>query len=196
MLVLLRTFAFLLIDTTHDTSSTQAKYRDQRIRNFRTGLKTCRLCLDKGALDLSLVALERCAEHVRATEEASPIVRITDRDHESDDSTALLALVLEFYLLRMTQAWKSDRLDLAEHFFNKIQVDQLAASTNLSDRAADVLYDIGKSLAKKKHLETAIKWLERAINALNACDVEQSSQDAGELRLAIAACLSEYTKMR
>ena len=177
------------MDAAQQHSSRRAKDQGQLIRNLKIGLKASRFSLDKGHLDIALKLLERCADQVSDAEEGSLLVRITHNDDSSDNRAALNALTTEFYLLRMTHAWKSERLDLAEHFFNKLPVSHFAGSTDLSEKAAELFYEAGKSLCKKKLVEPAMKWLERALSALNACDVEQVSHDVGELRLAATASL-------
>jgi tetratricopeptide (TPR) repeat protein len=92
-------------------------------------------------------------------------------------------------LLQMTHAWKIGKFDAAEHHYNKIHVSQLSGSASLAEKAADLYYEAGKSLAQKNLHDTAIVWLERAISALDACESEDQSQDAGELRLAITSSL-------
>ena len=192
--VSLRVFAFFLIDTASHASSRRTKDQDQRIRNFKIALKACRFCLDKGELELALKVLERCSELISAAEEDSPIVRLSNQTDDSDYRDSMKVLVSEFYLLRMTHAWKSDRLDLAEHFFNKLPGPQLAKSASLAEKAADLFGEAGKSLFKKELVEPAIKWLERALTALDACELERLSQDAGELRLTVTATLGACWK--
>ena len=179
-------FAFLLIDTTFHGSSKHAKDPNQRLRNFKIGLKAGRFCLQKDELDLALGLLERCSEHVSANGDDSPLVRISDRNDASDHITSMRELEAEFYLLRLTHAWKSDRLDLADHFFNKYCVSSVS-SMDLAEKAADLFYEVGKPLAKKRLAETANKWLERALDALNACNMDSVSLDTGELRLCITS---------
>lgn len=193
LVVLLRVFAYLLIDTAQQGCSNRAKNHEQLLRNFKVGLKACRFCLDNGDTELAIKILERCAEHVSVFEAESPLVHITKDDNGDSTRPEIKKLIPEFYLLRMTHAWKSERLDLAEHFFNKLSMSQLADSAHLSEKAADVFYEAGKSLSKKKLVEPASRWLERALAALDACDVERLSHDAGELRLAVVACLGEFS---
>lgn len=186
---LLRVFAFLLIDTAYHGSSKTTKTLDQRVRTFKLALKACRFCLDRGDLDLAIKVLESCSDHVSAAAEDSPLLRISDRDDEADLRATLKTSVSEYYLLRMTHAWKTERIDLAEHFSNQVSASQLADSAGLSEKAADLYYEAGEWLLSRNDLEAAIKWLERALAALDACDLERLSQDAGELRLTISSAL-------
>lgn len=187
--VLLRVFAFFLINTAHHASSKRSKDRDRHRRNFKIALKACRFCLDKGELELAHKVLEKCSEHVSASKNDSPLVRISGSHEDDEHRAALRALVAEFYLLRVTHAWKIERFDLAEHHFNQISVPQLSESASLAEKAADLFYEAGKSLFKKKLDDSAIIWLERAISALDTCDPERQSQDAGELRSTVTSSL-------
>lgn len=191
LVTLLRMFGYLLVDAAHHTSSRRTKDLDQRVRTFKIGLKACRFCLDNGELELALKGLERCSEYTSAAEEDAPIVRIVqsqDSD-EIDRHLTLKRLALEYYLLRMTHAWKSDRFDMAEHFSLKLGELGVASSADLAEKAADLFYEAGRSLADKKLWSDAIKWCERAISALENCNVEGLSQNAPELRLAITSTL-------
>lgn len=189
LVVLLRTLAFLLVDAAHHTSSRRTGDRDQRVRTFKLANKACRFCLDHGELELALKVLERCSEYVSQAEEEVPIVQIADVNggNQGDIQLILRRLVAGYYLLRMTHAWKSARFDVADHFFNKLGTRELTSSAPLAENAADLFHEAGKSLAGKQMSEPAIKWCERALSTLDACDVEDLSQDAPELRLAITA---------
>ena len=190
---LLRTFAFLLLDAAHLTLARHMQDPDQQTRTFKIANKACRFCLDTGELDLALRVLERSSDYVGAAEEALPIVQITDEvdgrlvQHRS----ALRRLVSEYYLLRMTHAWKSDRFDMADHFFNKVGTRELVISSELAEKAADLFHEAGRFLAHKREPQSTIKWCERALAVLDAVGVENLSQDAPDLRLAVTSTLVE-----
>jgi hypothetical protein len=193
LLPILRTFAFLLITTAHRATARRSKDHDQQIRNFGIGVKATRSCLDRDELELALKLLESCAEHVSTADVESPLVRIAnDMDEEVERKTKLAILNSKYYLLRMTHAWKSDRLDLAEHFFNKFSSCATNHAPTVAEMAAELCLDAGRSLSKRGPSETSIKWLERAISILDGCDIEQLSLDAGELRLSIVTAVGEY----
>jgi len=191
LVVLLRTFAFLLVDASHHTSSRRLKDHDQRIRTFKIANKACRFSLGRGELELALKVLERSSEYVSKAEENTPVVQLTDEGDgkHSEYQNTLRQLAAEYYLLRMTHAWKSDRFDVADHFYTKFSQREMASSANLAEKAADLFHEAGKSLSAVKQPEDAIKWCERALSALDACEFEDLSQDAPELRLAIASTL-------
>ncbi|KAK5174967.1 sporulation-specific protein 22 [Saxophila tyrrhenica] len=190
LLPLLRTFAFLLLDTAHHAVARRSKDVDQQLRNFKIGLKACRFCLEKNELQLALKLLERCAEHVTTAEEDSPLVRMQDAQEDVDDREAKMAMMVsEYNLLRMSHACKTDRLDLADHFFGKLSVSA-ASSSALAELTAQLCLDAGKSLSKRGSTGAAVTWLRRAQSALDNCDLEQLSMNAGDLRLAIASPLA------
>ena len=190
-IVVLRVFAFFLIDAAQESCARLEKGSEPRLRALKVGLKACRFCLDKGDLDIALKVLERCAEYVSVNNEKSPLVRIVGNEDGGDERAARRDLTSEFYLLRVTHAWKSGRLDLAEHFLSKLSVSGIAGSSQLSHKAANTFWEAGKSLSKGKSTESALRWLDRALDALNAVDLDRTNNDAKELRLAITSTLGE-----
>jgi tetratricopeptide (TPR) repeat protein len=58
------------------------------------------------------------------------------------------------------------------------------------EELADALYEIGKDLFARKQYEVAVRWIERAYDALSEQEFERLSDDAGELKLAIMQLLS------
>lgn len=188
---LFRVFAFMLVDFAYQSRPKRQKDQDKLIRNFKIGLKACQHCLDKAETDLVQVAIHRCADYVAAVTGDSPLVQITKKTEDSDDRATLKRLASEFGLLRITHAWMIGRLDLAEHFYNELLNSYLSEVPRLAENAADSLYQIGKSLFTRNLVEPAARWLQRAINALDTCDIVQLSQEAFDLRLAISASLGE-----
>ncbi|TKA83433.1 hypothetical protein B0A55_00323 [Friedmanniomyces simplex] len=193
LLVLLGVFGYYLIDAAHHASTRRTKDHDQRVRTFKIALKACRFSLDHGEPELALKVLERCSEYASTAEEEFPIVRISDAEHGSgiNQQLALKQLVAEYYLLRLTYASKTDRFDLADHFFSKLNLPELAGSATLAEKAADLFHEAAKSVTRKKIWDPAIKWCERAVSALDGCEVEDLSHDAPELQLAITATMVE-----
>lgn len=189
MTVLLRVFAFHMLDAAYRTSPKREKNTAQRTRSFKLALKSCRMCLEQNELELAIKILERCADHVEAIEGASPLVRLTDASGNDKSQMRMKCLATEFYLLRIMHAWKSERLDLAAHFVKQLNSSNACGSGGLAEKAADLFYEIGNSRLKASDTALAIEWLERALTTLDACDVEQLSDDAADLRLSISAKL-------
>ena len=181
----------MLVDFAYQSLSKRQKDQDKLIRNFKIGLKACQHCLDKAEVDLVQAALQRCAEYAAVAVGESPLVQITIKTEDSDDRATLKRLTSEFGLLRMTHAWKSQRLDLVEHFYNDLSNSYLSEIPRLAETAAESLYQIGKSMLQRKLAEPGARWLQRAIDILDACDIAHLSQEAFELRLAISASLCE-----
>ncbi|KAI7074342.1 hypothetical protein KC327_g5276 [Hortaea werneckii] len=191
LVVRLRVFAFLLIDTARRASAHHKNSQSQLIRSFKIANKACQSCLAKGQLDLASKVFERCSEYVGKSEPDDQIVyltQITERN-ENDDQSVFDRLKCEYYLLRVTHAWKGGRLDVADHFFSKLSPDALALSSDLAESAADTLHEAAKSAADLRNTDLAIKWCERAVAALNNGEQEDLSPYAPELRLAIATTM-------
>ncbi|RMZ17913.1 hypothetical protein D0860_00134 [Hortaea werneckii] len=191
LVVRLRVFAFLLIDAARRAPAHHESSQSQLIRSFKIANKACRSCLANGQLELASKVFERCSEYVGKSEPDEQIVyltQITERN-ENDDQRVFGRLKCEYYLLRVTHAWKGGRLDVADHFFSKVSPDALTLSSDLAENAADSLHEAAKSAADLKNTDLAIKWCERAVAALNHCEQEDLSPYASELRLAIATTM-------
>jgi len=85
------------------------------------------------------------------------------------------------------QAWKQDKLDMAETMYSKIVLQRGESSTEASafEYLADLLFEVGKGLLSKHEPSRAAKWLRRAMEILADQDVHLLSPDALELRLSI-----------
>lgn len=188
--MLLRAFAFFLLDAAHNTSTRRTKDSDQRIRMFKIALKASRFSLDNNDLDLAFKLLESCSKYISAWDEAAPVIRVTSDDH-NDEASLISSLTSEYYLFRMAHASKSGRLDLAEHFFLKSGTTDNAGHGNLSELAADLCYEIGRTQRLQKRVENAQLWLERAHKVLNNADAASLSLENEDLRLAIVASIVE-----
>lgn len=80
-------------------------------------------------------------------------------------------------------------MDTAEHMFAKCQQLSRVLTPVLAENLADLLYEIGKGILKKRNYELAVRWLERAHDVLGEQDLEMLSSEAGELRLSIMQSL-------
>lgn len=183
----LRVFGFLLIDAAQHASSNRTKHTERCIRTFKLALKACRFSLDSGELQLAMKVLERCSDYASTAEEETPVVRLSVSDKRRESLSTLKLLVAEYHLLRMTHAWKTDRHDLAEHFYNKLDFTHLATSASLAEKAADVFHEAARSLAKCHTWDLVATWCDRALKALEGCNIEDLSYCTPELRLAISA---------
>jgi tetratricopeptide (TPR) repeat protein len=188
--VLLRAFAYFLLDVAHNTSSRRAKDSDQTVRIFKIALKASRCSLDNNDLDLAFKLLETCSKYISAWDEATPVIRVADSERNNED-ILISRLTSEFYLYRMVHASKTGRLDLAEHFFVKSDIASRRRLEGLLETAADLCYEIGRSQQHQKRDESALSWLERAYQLINDDDADSSSLENEDLRLAVVASFIE-----
>ena len=186
LVMLLRAFAYLLLDAAHNTSSRRTKDSDQTVRIFKVALKASRCSLDNNDLDLAFKLLESCSKYVSAWDEATPVIRMADSEYD-DEGLLVSQLTSEFYLYRMVHASKTGRNDLAEHFFTKASITGDGKHPELLETAADLCYEIGRSQQHQKLSESALSWLERAYQLINGADMDSLSMENEDLRLAIAA---------
>ncbi|KXL44479.1 MAG: hypothetical protein FE78DRAFT_430561 [Acidomyces sp. 'richmondensis'] len=193
LVVLLRVFAYFLIDFSHHASSRRANDRDQRVRPFKLALKTCRFCLDNGELELAYKVMEKCSDFVTEAEDETSKGGVAEKHEEwaVDQQLTIKRLVTEFYLLRIAHACKSDRFDVADHLFTKLGQGELKCSAELAEKAAELFHEAGKALAAKMMLEPAAKWCKRGLQTLDGCEFEACVHDTSELRLAITATAVE-----
>jgi hypothetical protein len=190
LLATLRAFAFLLLDTVYRSTGSRSKSPDERIRNFKVGLKACRFCLDNSDLELAQKILESCADYANVAVTDSPLIRTSHESNEASERKSKLAvLISQYYLLRMTHASKAQRLDLAEHFYSKFLISTSGHASELAEMSANLCHDAGKALSRAGFADDAIKCQDRALAALDGCDVEHLSFDASELRLSITSAL-------
>ena len=192
-ITLARVFAFMLLDTGYQSSLRQRKDTEKLVRNLKTGLKACRTCLNTGELELASIVIPKCAQYAESAAKESPLVQTTKQEDNDEQHRSTLAhLTSEICLLRLTHAWKVDRLELAEHFYNDfIDHGYRGALTSAVD-AAELAYQIGKSLSKKHLPENAATWLERAVTLLDTGDIMELDPDAFELRLTISVALGKF----
>ena len=188
--MLLRAFAYLLLDAAHNTSSRRTKDSDQTIRIFKIALKASRCSLDSNDLDLAFKLLESCSKYISAWDEATPVIRMADSGCD-DEGLLVSHLTSEFYLYRMVHASKTGRIDLAEHFFTKANMTGDGRHHELLETASGLCYEIGRSQQHQKLLENALSWLARACKLINGEDMDSSSMENEDLRLAIAASFVE-----
>lgn len=191
--VLVRVFALLLLDTAHCSSAHRLKDQNQRLRLLKVALRTSRLCLNKNALDLSIKALEICSQKLVSTPDPQPFLRIAETPSAGEDQEEanVKTLEAEYFLLRLMHAWKSSRLDLAEHFYVKFDALKIIDDPELSMKEADLFDEIAKSQMKTKQIGDVKKWFERGFHALEKCNDEATTQEAAELKLCVGVSFSE-----
>ncbi|KAF2497692.1 SPO22-domain-containing protein [Lophium mytilinum] len=189
VLCLLRAFAFLLLESAaaglKRKGATGADGRDEGavVRLMKVALKSSRVCLEAGMVDVCAKVMERAA-----TLELELVgEKETETDPESDEASRKLRV--EYMVLRSALAWRQGRMDIAEHMFSKAELSGHQLDPATAESLSDLLYEIGKDQLKHGRYEAAVKWLERAHEVLGDHELERLSADAGELRLSIMQSL-------
>jgi hypothetical protein len=191
---LFRIFAFMLLDFAFQSRPKRQKDQDRLIRNLKVGIKACKVCLDAGELDLASTAIQKCGQYAATVAEESTLVQLTSECGNGSVKTGLDDHVVQLRLLRLTHAWRVERLDLAEHFYQEF-LSNYKPSAALVEDAAELLHKIGTALLSRKLVEPAEKWLQRALSALGSYNIADLSQNAFELRLAISTSLGTHCSM-
>ncbi|KAJ9649388.1 sporulation-specific protein 22 [Coniosporium tulheliwenetii] len=173
LLCALRVFSFLLLVSGQRGHGGTAQ---DCVRLLKVALKASKFCIQQGQLDLATKVLGRAAEYVD---------ELAAHDLQEEDVEVQRRLKAEYYVLRTALAWKQSRLDLAEHLFSQAELADNRLGPSTAESLADILYEIGKDLLRKKQLESAVRWLGRSLDVLGEQDLEKLSPDAGELRLSI-----------
>ncbi|KAI1295094.1 meiosis protein SPO22/ZIP4 like-domain-containing protein [Xylaria venustula] len=147
----------------------------------RLAIKTGRSCIASNELEFALWALQKAVEY------NGQLQRL--HDSPSEESLTCSQFEAEYTTLRIVLAWKEDRMDIAEHLYTSVGRPIIQVNTALAEKLADALFEIGRDLTLKKNSVLAVKWLERALDVINAQDMSQLSRDAIELKLAISQVL-------
>jgi len=149
-------------------------------------LKTARACISENQLDLANQVFQRAATYVEMrNKENGPKV-----NPEDESERIIQSLTAEYYLLRATQSWKSDRLDLVKFWLSKAVIrDDDGENVALIEKKADFLYEVGKSELKKKKFGLAVNWLQKSYDTIELVDQPSFTPDRDELRLAIMSDL-------
>ncbi|MCJ1382311.1 hypothetical protein MMC17_005424 [Xylographa soralifera] len=175
LVCLVRVFACLLLDCGHrSTAGSTANV----IRVLKSALKTIKLCLDQRHVALA----ERIAEKAAYYEE---ILKRCSGDELQELGVLHTDFSSEYIMMRIALAWHQDRLDLAENWLAKLESTLVKLDPILTEKLADLLFEIGKGQNGKAAYGTAAQWLERAYDVLRLRSEEELSSDAGDLQTAI-----------
>jgi hypothetical protein len=197
----LRAYAFLLLDS---AGSHSVKGRECKpcIRLMKVALKAAKSCVLRQDLDNARRVLESAASY-------EDILANAGQHSDGDEGDIAKRLRLEYYAVRTAlvglsqrcseghtltafQAFRQDRLDMAEHMFAKCKQVGNALAPDTAEDLADLFYEIGKQALTKRNYEAAVKWLERACDMLGEQDLIIISPEASELRLCIFQGLGEF----
>ncbi|KAK6429054.1 sporulation-specific protein 22 [Oleoguttula sp. CCFEE 5521] len=182
--VLLRTYAYLLLDLATENASS----RSQHLRLFKVGLKTARYCLAHESPEIAMHLLEKCSVYATNFEDAQPAVVFND-EGDSSRMEKVKDLATGLWLLRMLHSCKVMRSDLAEHFFAKASAS-LNASATLSYMAAEICYDASRSTTSPVHPKDGLQWLERALKLMESDCIADLELDTEDLRISVAVALT------
>ncbi|KAL2160174.1 hypothetical protein VTH06DRAFT_1830 [Thermothelomyces fergusii] len=152
------------------------------VRLMRLGLKVLRDCVDARELKLA-------GQVVQATADYKEWLQDMSRNLPDDEVRECQCLEVEYFIMRTAMCWVENRLDVAEHMYSKAERLRPFLTPDYAERLADVLYEIGKSLADRGDFAISVKWFERAIDAINSQELEHLSREGLELRLAIFQAL-------
>ncbi|KAF2447271.1 SPO22-domain-containing protein [Karstenula rhodostoma CBS 690.94] len=185
---LLRVFSFLLLDSA-GSQAVKGRERKNCIRLMKVALKAAKWCVENKEVDNATRVLERAAEYQE----------ILGQEGEIERGEAELGerLRVEYYALRTALAWRSDRLDTAEHMFMKCKQLSRFLTASLAESVADLLYEMCKDLLSKNDYEATTRWLERAYDIIGEQSLEMLSAEAGELKLSIMQSIVQaYMKLK
>jgi len=180
---LLRAFAFSLLDATYRVDVKKGvQNNDSKIRVIAVSLKAARTCIEYGELDVCGQIFQAVADHVASLADSGH-GKDSDDDDSIDGVTRLM--VSDFWILRATHSWKTNRIDLAEHFLKSVKVDADSDEGIAGiEKLADLRYEIGKEFLRKGDWQGAVAWLERSCNDLNQVEPSRLSPDTMELRMS------------
>ncbi|KAI2473487.1 meiosis protein SPO22/ZIP4 like-domain-containing protein [Annulohypoxylon bovei var. microspora] len=177
LLVFVRVFSFLILALAQRGSHNAP---GDLLRLEKLAIKTGRSWA--GELSFALIVLQKAADY-------NGLLQHLQAKLPSEELDVCKRLEAEYFTLRIALAWKDDRLDVADHLYEKVLDGKTDTDPLSAENLADSLFEIGKDLAEKKNLPLAVKWLQRAYEVINAQDLEQLSREAIELRLAISQAL-------
>ncbi|MCJ1432892.1 hypothetical protein MMC27_002250 [Xylographa pallens] len=175
LVCLVRVFACLLLDCGHRSTHGGTA---NAIRVLKSALKTTKLCLDQRHVALAERIVEKAAHY-------EEVLKHCDGDELRNFSVLRIDLSSEYIMMRIALAWHQDRLDLAENWLAKLEPTLAELDPMLTEKLADLLFEIGKAQNGKAAYVTAVQWLEHAHDVLRLRSDEELSSDAGDLQTSI-----------
>ncbi|KAL8774382.1 MAG: hypothetical protein Q9209_001133 [Squamulea sp. 1 TL-2023] len=94
-------------------------------------------------------------------------------------------LSAEYGVLRITLAWRQERLDLAELWLANLSPGDNPLTADVAEQLADTLFEIGRDEVNKHRCKSALQWLDSAHDILASQNPEDLSIDASEVRTCI-----------
>ncbi|KAI1388233.1 SPO22-domain-containing protein [Hypoxylon trugodes] len=180
LLTSVRVFSFLILALAQRSDHNTPK---DLLRLEKVAIKAGRSCIVNGELDFARTVLQKAAEYDGLLQNMQAKLP-TEELNEFKKSQA------EYLTLRTVLAWKENRLDVADHLYEKIQDhNNDIIDPESVGNLADAFYEIGKDLTAQRNFPLAAKWLERAYECINIQEIERLSREVVELRLAISQAL-------
>lgn len=106
-------------------------------------------------------------------------------------------LLAEYFILRMSLAWKSESLSMAEYMYERAtENNRHLVESKVAEQVADVLSKIGNELVGQSTFAQATKWLQRAYDTISGVDPEFLSEAGAELRLSVTHSLGKLPIIR
>lgn len=148
----------------------------------KLALKAARDCVESSEFELATGVLQKAADYKSRLQDLVP----TLPKEEVDECNCL---EVEYFIMRTALSWADNHIDVAEHMYTKAERLCQHLTPEYAEKLADVLYEIGKSLASRKDFPLAGKWLQRANEVINTPNLEHLSREGLDLRLAILQAL-------
>ncbi|KAH7133344.1 meiosis protein SPO22/ZIP4 like-domain-containing protein [Dactylonectria estremocensis] len=174
-----RVFAFLIHALARESHQGKRKRDDEEgvVYLMRLALTAGRLCIEVSDLEGARLGLRKVADYIE---------RLKSMDGNSHDDLGLRNRVEAEYLsMRTALSWKEDRLDVAEHMYNKSEGLRHHLDAPSAEHMADTLRHIGSELSSRGDYPIALKWLRRAHELMNSQALELLSAEGLELRMSI-----------
>ncbi|KAF8454550.1 meiosis protein SPO22/ZIP4 like-domain-containing protein [Terfezia claveryi] len=206
MILNVRIIAFLLLDCAEQSSrrsrqseaiqSRRGKGHTNRIgliRLLKVALKAGKECTDQKQLQWALKIMEKAA---RYHEDLSKL----DESQSNEWKVIFHRLEGEYYLLRMTIAWKQSNLSMVEFMYGKaLLVQDAQGNTGTSEALAKAVLSIGNGLLAQNAFVAAVKWLRRALEVLDGINPMCLTETCAELRYIVlhslvTGCLQTKTE--
>ncbi|KAH7153095.1 meiosis protein SPO22/ZIP4 like-domain-containing protein [Dactylonectria macrodidyma] len=174
-----RVFAFLIHALARENNHGKRKRDDEEgvVYLMRLALTVGRLCIEVSDFEGARLGLQKVADYIE---------RLKSMDGNlQDDLSSRSKIEAEYLSMRTALSWKEDRLDVAEHMYNKAEGLRHHLDAPSAEHMADTLRHIGSDLSSKGDYPMALKWLRRAYEVMNSQALELLSVEGLELRLSI-----------
>ncbi|PKY01365.1 hypothetical protein P168DRAFT_47170 [Aspergillus campestris IBT 28561] len=147
LLCKVKTFAFAMLDAAVPEQQTG----DYRI--LEVALCAVKCSMDCGYIDLSQRVIERAAVRLD----------VLGKSTSDSDGARLQAVTTGYYMCRICLSCLLDRPDIADHLFLKVPATRIKED---QDVFVELCYKVGKLGLAKGQYGLAVKWLQRALAAI------------------------------